>query len=80
VKIREVLTEILTQRMYEARLQESKDLPTIQVLDRATPPLGKAAPRRIMTVLVAGFLGALAGLGGALLLEELAARQRALAA
>lgn len=72
VKMREALVEVLTQRLYEARLQESKDLPSIQVLDRAVPPNGKAAPRRTMTVLLAGVLGALAGLVGVVLFEEFA--------
>ena len=70
VKMREALVEVLTQRLYEARLQESKDLPTVQVLDRAVPPIGKAAPRRTVTVLLAAALGAMAGLVGIVLLEE----------
>jgi uncharacterized protein involved in exopolysaccharide biosynthesis len=60
-KTQETLFEILTERYYEAKLQEANDLSSVSVLDRAIPPPPTRSPRRPLTVLMAGVLGALAG-------------------
>ncbi len=59
-KIQETLFELLTQQYEMARIQEAKDSPTVQVLDRALVPEMRSEPqrRRIVTlsVIVSGFL------------------------
>ncbi len=62
LKTQDVLLEVLLQQYYEARLEESRDTPVVQVLDPALPPVGKAAPRRTLTVLLATLLGGIVGL------------------
>lgn len=54
VKIQEVLFELLTQQYEQAKIQETKDTPTIQVLDRAVPPEKKTRPKRAFLVGIAG--------------------------
>jgi tyrosine-protein kinase Etk/Wzc len=59
----ELLTKVhafLTQEVERAKIMESRDTPTIQVLDRASPPEKKSRPRRAWVVLIAG-AAALAG-------------------
>lgn len=54
VKIQEALFELLTQQYEQAKIQETKDTPTIQVLDRAVPPEKKTRPKRAFLVGIAG--------------------------
>jgi uncharacterized protein involved in exopolysaccharide biosynthesis len=52
----EVATQVYTylEAQYnQEQVQEARDLPTVSVLDYATPPLEKSAPRRGIMVLVA---------------------------
>jgi len=58
MKIQELLFEYLTQQYEQARIEEKKDLPILQVLSKAKVPEKKARPKRIV---VAGlsFFGAL---------------------
>ena len=44
--------ELLTEQLEMARLMETKDTPTIQVLDYAVPPIKKAWPKRMLIVIV----------------------------
>ncbi len=62
LKTQDMLMEVLLQQYYEARLEESRDTPVVQVLDAALPPVGKAAPRRTLTVLLSTILGGIVGL------------------
>ncbi|MBM3287287.1 MAG: hypothetical protein FJY88_08065 [Candidatus Eisenbacteria bacterium] len=56
------LYALLTEQYEQARIQEMRDTPTIQVLDRATPPVRRAKPRRTLVVLSGLGLGLLAGI------------------
>jgi tyrosine-protein kinase Etk/Wzc len=56
VKIQETVFELLTQQYEQYKIQETKDTPTIQVLDRAVPPETRAKPRRALLVGLAGVL------------------------
>jgi tyrosine-protein kinase Etk/Wzc len=56
VKIQEAVFELLTQQYEQYKIQESKDTPTIQVLDKAVPPETRAKPRRGILVGLAGVL------------------------
>lgn len=69
-KTQEALEDILTQQFYEARMQEGRDLPTVEVLDVAIPPARKHAPVRSRIVLIAGCLGAALGACAVLLGKE----------
>lgn len=51
-KVHETLVEFLTSQYEMARIQEAKDSPTVQVLDRAQAPEKKAKPRRTLIVLL----------------------------
>jgi tyrosine-protein kinase Etk/Wzc len=56
VKIQESVFELLTQQYEQYRIQETKDTPTVQVLDRAVPPEKRARPRRAILVIISGLL------------------------
>lgn len=46
VRVQEAIYELLTQQYENYRIQESRDTPTVQVLDRAVPSTLKARPIR----------------------------------
>jgi tyrosine-protein kinase Etk/Wzc len=69
VKVQEQIFELLTSQLEEARIRETRDTPTVQVLDRAEIPLHKSRPKRKIIVIV-GFLVGLAGSLAATLLME----------
>jgi uncharacterized protein involved in exopolysaccharide biosynthesis len=54
VKIQERLFELLTQQYEQYKIEETKDTPTVQVLDKASPPETKYKPKRASMVLIAG--------------------------
>ncbi len=49
-KIQETLYELLSQQYEIARIQEARDTPTVQILDRASVPTKKIKPRRKLIV------------------------------
>ena len=70
VKVQEQVFELLTAQLEEARIRETRDLPTVQVLDHGSVPLHKSRPKRAWVVL-AGFAIGLAGsLAWVLLLDR----------
>lgn len=54
VTIQEKLLEFLMPQYEQAKIQEAKDTPTVQVLDPAKIPVRKSKPKRAIIVLVAG--------------------------
>ena len=60
LKYQEAIWEILAKQFEVAKLDEAKDFPLVQVLDKAIPPEKKSKPKRslivILAVLVAFFL------------------------
>jgi tyrosine-protein kinase Etk/Wzc len=56
VKIQEAIFELLTTQYEQAKIQEAKDTPTVQVLDRAKPPEIKSRPVRRRIALLGGVL------------------------
>ncbi len=56
VKVQETVWELLNQQYYQAKIQEARDTPTIQVLDEAIPPEISSKPKRKLLVLVGSFL------------------------
>jgi len=59
VEVKSKIYELFTQMYEQAKVQEAKDTPTIQVLDSAIPPLRKAKPKRLIWMLIAGFVSTL---------------------
>jgi len=53
LKYQEAVWEILAKQFEMAKLDEAKDFPLIQVLDKATPPEKKSKPKRSMVVMLA---------------------------
>ena len=56
VEIQNTLFTFLTQQYEEAKIQEAKDTPTVQVLDVAVAPIKKYKPQRMIIVLSIFFL------------------------
>jgi len=56
LKIQETIFELLKQQYEQARIQELKDTPTIQVLDTADVPQIKSRPKRVMMAATGGVL------------------------
>ncbi len=54
VTLQEKLLEFLLPQYEQAKIQESKDTPTIQVLDKAVPPILRSSPKRGLTVIAMG--------------------------
>ncbi len=56
VKIQSAVFELLTNQYEQYKIQETRDTPTIQVLDRAIPPERRSRPKRTLLVGLAGIL------------------------
>ncbi|MFQ5708037.1 MAG: GumC family protein [bacterium] len=56
VKVQETVWQLLNQQYYSAKIQEARDTPTVQVLDKAVPPEKRTSPKRTLLVLVSSFL------------------------
>lgn len=56
-KYNESLYEILLKQYELARLDEAKDAPIIQIIEKATPPEKKVKPKRSQMVVIAMFMG-----------------------
>ncbi len=51
VKVQEAVYELLTQQYEQAKIMEVKDTPTVEILDKASPPEKKSYPKRSGIVL-----------------------------
>ncbi len=56
VKLQETLQEFLLPVYEEAKIEEVRDTPTVQVLDQAVKPERKDKPHRALMVIIFGFL------------------------
>jgi len=56
LKYQEMMFDILARQFEMAKLDEAKDSPLIQVLDKATPPEKKSKPKRSLIVIMATFV------------------------
>ncbi len=54
VKIQNEVYLLLQQQYYKEKIQENRDIPTIQVLDEAIPPQKASAPRTIFSTITGG--------------------------
>ncbi len=57
VKLLETLTAYLRQQLEQERINEQRDLPTLQVLDSAEVPLRRSSPGRLSMLLLGLFSG-----------------------
>jgi tyrosine-protein kinase Etk/Wzc len=60
VKIQNEVYIMLQQQYYKEKIQETRDIPTVEILDEAIPPLKAAGPRVIFSSVMGGvfvFLG-----------------------
>jgi uncharacterized protein involved in exopolysaccharide biosynthesis len=69
VKVQEAIYELLTQQYEQAKIMELKDTPTVQLLDRATPPEKRSFPHRTKIVILSAIFGLLLGIFGTFLLD-----------
>ena len=51
LEIQNELFKFLTMEYEEAKIEEAKDIPTVQVLDKAKIPERKSRPRRVLLVI-----------------------------
>jgi len=68
-KAHEVLVALLTQQVAQAQIAEAKDMPVVQVLDRAVPSQRPARPRFGLNLTVAGVVGLFSGVVLAFVLD-----------
>jgi tyrosine-protein kinase Etk/Wzc len=54
VKIQNEVYLLLQQQYYREKIQETRDLPTVDVLDEAVPPLKSAGPRVLFSTIMGG--------------------------
>jgi tyrosine-protein kinase Etk/Wzc len=69
MEVEKIIYQFLTEQYEQAKLQEAKDTPTIQILDRAVPPERKAKPKRSLIIALAGLIGLFIGIFIAFLKE-----------
>lgn len=75
VKVQETVWTLLNQQYFQAKIQEARDTPTIQVLDEAVPPEIHSRPKRKQLVLIGSFLTLLFSMFWAFVVEYLARLQ-----
>ena len=71
VKYYQMLYEMLAKQYEVARLDEAKDIPLIQVLDKAVEPEHKFKPQRALITIAAAFFGLILALVAAFVSEAL---------
>jgi tyrosine-protein kinase Etk/Wzc len=54
VKIQNEVYTMLQQQYYKEKIQENKDLPTVEILDEAIPPLTSSSPRIVFVAILGG--------------------------
>ena len=69
VKVQETLVSLLTQQLEQARIVEAKDMPVVQVLDRAVPAERPARPRLALNLTLGGVTSLLLASGLAMLID-----------
>ena len=80
VRVQETLVTLLTQQLEQARILEVKDLPIVQVLDRAVPAERPDKPRVRLNVAISAVASLLVGICLAFLLERVRRAPRTMVA
>ncbi|MEE2877297.1 MAG: GNVR domain-containing protein [Candidatus Neomarinimicrobiota bacterium] len=63
VEVQSKLLEILVPQYEQARMEESKNIPTVQIIDEPKVPLNKAKPKRMFIVLGTIFMATIFSIG-----------------
>ncbi len=71
VEVQNKLFGFLIQQYEQAKIMEAKNIPTVQVLDQAVPPVRKAKPKRLFIMLGAGLVSLFLSLAFVLLVEHI---------
>ncbi len=71
VKYQEAVWEILAKQFEMAKLDEAKDFPLVQVLDKAIPPERKSKPKRSVIVIMATLVAFLVSIFWAFIRESI---------
>jgi uncharacterized protein involved in exopolysaccharide biosynthesis len=69
LKVQETVFTLLTQQFEQAKIAEARDMPTVQVLDRAVPAERKSKPKTVLSSAIVGVLGLFLGVFLAFFLE-----------
>jgi uncharacterized protein involved in exopolysaccharide biosynthesis len=69
VKVQETVFNLLTAQFEQAKINEARDMPTVQVLDRAVPAERKSKPSVRLNMAIAGALSLFVGIFLAFFLE-----------
>jgi uncharacterized protein involved in exopolysaccharide biosynthesis len=72
VKIQETVFTLLTQQYEQAKIAEARDMPVVQVLDKAVPAERKSKPKTVLTSAIVGVLSLFFAIFLAFFLEYLA--------
>jgi len=56
VKIQETVFTLLTQQYEQAKIAEARDMPVVQILDKAVPAERKSKPKTVLTSVIVGVL------------------------
>ena len=54
-EIQKTIYAFLVQEFEEAKIQETRDTPTLHIIDEAVPPIKRNKPQRSIIVLASGF-------------------------
>lgn len=71
VMIQQKITEFILPQYEQAKIQEAKDTPTVQILDKAVLPIKRAKPKRAFFVIFWAFLSIIISTAVILTLESL---------
>jgi len=69
VSLQQKILEFLLPQYEQAKIQEAKDTPTVQVLDKAVTPVKRKKPKRAIMVLLAGLLSMVFSVTGVFFVE-----------
>lgn len=62
VKVEEAVYGMLVGMLESAKIAEARDVPTIQIMDAATPPEHRSRPKTLQSIQVAGVLALVLGI------------------
>jgi uncharacterized protein involved in exopolysaccharide biosynthesis len=69
VKVQETVQNLLTAQFEQAKINEARDMPTVQLLDKAVAAERKSRPKTVLNMAIAGALSLFVGIFLAFFLE-----------
>jgi uncharacterized protein involved in exopolysaccharide biosynthesis len=69
VKVQETVQNLLMAQFEQAKINEARDMPTVQLLDKAVPAERKSKPKTVLNMAIAGTLSLFIGIFLAFFLE-----------